>query len=43
MKNTKQQFEFYKRYIAFGNYADVFKTRSNNLNIKLYQTYNWLL
>lgn len=42
MKNARQQFEFYRRYIAFGNCADLFKTEinSNNLNLKLYQTYN---
>lgn len=40
MKSVKQQFEFYKKYIAFGNRADFFKTNKNNLQLKFYRTYN---
>lgn len=38
MKNNKEQFEFYRKYIAFGNCADVFNN-NNNLNIKINETF----
>jgi hypothetical protein len=34
MKNKKEQFEFYRKYIAFGNRADIEKDFSDNFNIK---------
>lgn len=39
MKNNREQFEFYKKYIAFGNRADIEKNNSNNLNIKINKTF----
>ena len=39
MKNYKEQFEFYRKYIAFGNRADIEKNNSNNLNIKNNKTF----
>lgn len=38
MKNKKEQFEFYRKYIAFGNCADIIKNNNNNLNIKINKT-----
>lgn len=38
MKNYKEQFEFYRKYIAFGNRADE-ENNSNNLNIKNNKTF----
>ena len=35
MKNNKEQFEFYRKYIAFGNCADIFKNNNYNLDIKI--------
>lgn len=39
MKNKKEQFDFYRKYIAFGNRADIEKNNFNNLNIKINKTF----
>lgn len=39
MKSNREQFDFYRKYIAFGNCADIVKINKNNLNIKINKTF----